>query len=203
MADTLISVVEKRHDDGQDTAELRGDEVGRALSGIAERENSRLPVVRRLVSCELGEVVHGEPMTWRGQVGRELVNERERRPDGRHLVHVVVEKVVIHLGDDPQTGGHEPGADVLHALDLHAARVDGLAEESDGLSTGIVLDLSVAGNLDHELHQVLEVGVQERGLVGQERLENLEDVAVVLIVAALDAALQDLHHRGEDGLDGL
>ncbi|GKT59946.1 hypothetical protein ColTof4_00089 [Colletotrichum tofieldiae] len=197
VTDRAVLVVQELENDGQQRLELGSNEVGSTLSGSTERENGGLAVAGVGVLGELSELLKEGHNDLAGrQVAGQLVNERQSGSGGRVVVVLVIS---VNLSDDLHALDHEQSTHVLHGLELHAAVAGTLAEEGQGLRASILLDLGVDGEVDHEVDEVLEVGSKEGGVVGQERLEDLEDVSVLVIVALRDGVLEDLDH----GLDEL
>ena len=98
---------------------------------------------------------------------------------------------------------HELGTHVLHGLDLHAAVANALDEEGQGLGSGVVLGVGVGTKLNHELEQIPEVDGEERGVVGDEGVEDLEDDLVTLLILGLDGSLEDVNQARNEALHSL
>ncbi|GJC98865.1 hypothetical protein ColKHC_07691 [Colletotrichum higginsianum] len=197
VTDRAILVVQELKNNGQQGLELGGDEVRSTLGGSAERENGRLAVTGVGVLSELSELLEQR----HNDLARRQVAGQLTERFSRGVVIILV--VGVDLGDDLHALGHEQSTHVLHGLELHAAVAGALAEESQGLRAGILLDVGVDGEVNHEVDEVLEVGGEEGRVVAQEGLEDLKHVSVVVIVALGDGVLEDLNHGLDELLDEL
>ncbi|CAH0015126.1 unnamed protein product [Clonostachys rhizophaga] len=92
---------------------------------------------------------------------------------------------------------------ILHGLDLHTAVANRHDEEVDGLSTRLLINLGVGGNLQNQVEKILEVLTQQVGVVGNEGLEYLEDGVVTFAVLILNGGLEDVDQTRQKALEKL
>ena len=201
VADTGLGVLEERDDGGEKRLELGRDEVGGSLSGVTESEHSGHTVLGVVVTSEVGELLEKRD---NGLTRGELVGQGVDEADGsagRRKVLLVV--LGVELGDDVHSLDHKFRSHGLHGLDLHAAVTDALDEESESLRSGVLLSVDVSTKLNHEREEISEVDGKERRVVGDERVEDLEDDLVALLVLRLDGSLEDVDQAGNEALHSL
>lgn len=134
---------------------------------------------------------------------RKLVGQLVNQADGHSSRGHVLFIFRVQINGDVHGLDHELSTEILHALDLHATERDGLDEEAKGLRTRIILSGGVASKLNHEHEQVAQVQVEKSRVVGDERVEDVKDGTVALLVSSLDCGLENVDQAGDESLHEL
>ncbi|CAF3613877.1 unnamed protein product [Fusarium graminearum] len=201
VSDSGVGILEKRDDGREKRLELSRDEVGSTLSSVAESEHGSHTVLGVVVASEVGELLQkrNDSLSGRKLVGQSV--DKANSSTGRRKILLVV--IGVKLGDDVHGLDHELSSHVLHTLDLHASVTNALDEESKSLRSGILLGVDVSTKLNHEGEEISEVESKEGRVVGDERVEDLEDDLVALLILGLDSSLEDVNQARNEALHGL
>lgn len=198
-ADLQLGILQKVQDQGHDLMQLGSDEIGGALDAHAQSKDTGLAVIGVLGVEVLAESLHQRNNDLAGrQAGGQNIEQAKGRASGRHIL--VVAGKVAQLSDNLEgLEGHLFAN--AQTLDLELAVADALHQVGESLGAVVVVDGGGARQLKHELDQVTEVLLQQSRLAAQERLEDLEGLQSMVLVAVVDKLLQDIDHGGNRVLE--
>lgn len=201
VSDLGLGIAEEVDDGREERLKLSRDEVGGTLGGVTKSEHGSHAELGVLVGSEAGELLEkGNNDLSRRKLAGQSVDEADGGAGRGHILLLIVR---VELSDDVHGLDHQLSTHVLHGLDLHAAVANALDEEGQGLGSGVVLGVGVGTKLNHELEQIPEVDGEERGVVGDEGVEDFEDDLVALLILGLDGSLEDVNQARNEALHGL